>query len=80
VIIPIAVKTINGMTPAIISMLYLTMVFSYLISPMHLCLVLTVEYHKSRLHTVYRKLIPASVVTYLATMVVAAILIWKTAT
>jgi len=74
VIVPIAMMTIKDVTPMLISILYLTMIFSYLISPMHLCLILTVEYYKSRLQTVYRKLIPASVATYLVALATAMLI------
>jgi len=74
VIVPITMMTIKDVTPMLISILYLTMIFSYLISPMHLCLILTVEYYKSRLQTVYKKLIPASVATYLVTLAVAMLI------
>jgi len=74
VIFPIALAMMEELTPVVVSILYLTMVFSYLISPMHLCLVLTVEYYKSRLQKVYRTLMPASVATYLIILTAAMLI------
>lgn len=71
VILPLALEMIEKITPIIISLLYLTMIFSYLISPMHLCLILTVEYYKSHLQIVYRKLISTSIITYLIILSIA---------
>jgi len=71
IIIPMAMMAVGHLTPILASILYLTMVFAYIISPMHLCLILTVEYYKSRLYAVYRKLIPATVVTYLVFLATA---------
>lgn len=73
IIFPIAAIMVN-LTPILTSLLYLTMVFSYLISPIHLCLILTVEYYKSNLRNVYRKLIPAAMTTYLIILTAALII------
>jgi len=74
IIIPIAIVMAGNLTPILTSVIYLTMIFSYLISPMHLCLILTVEYYKARLHTVYQKLIPTAVAVYLAFLAFASII------
>ena len=74
IIIPIAIVMAENLTPILTSLIYLTMIFSYLISPMHLCLVLTVEYYEARLHTVYQKLIPIAVAAYLAFLAFALII------
>ena len=74
IIIPIAMVMTEKLTPILTSLIYLTMILSYLISPMHLCLILTVEYHKARLHTVYQKLIPTAVAAYLAFLAFASII------
>lgn len=74
IIIPIAMVMAGSLTPILTSVLYLTIVFAYLISPMHLCLILTVEYYKARLQTVYRRLIPTAVATYLAFLLFALII------
>ncbi len=74
IIFPIALTALGDINPALTSILYLSMFFSYLTSPTHLCLVLTVEYYKSELHNVYRKLMPASMAVYLITLMVAAVM------
>jgi len=73
IVIPIAIVMAGNLTPILTSAIYLAMIFSYLISPMHLCLILTVEYYKARLHTVYQKLIPTAVAAYLAFLAFALI-------
>ena len=60
IVLPMALQMLGNLTPVVVSMLYLTTYFSYLVSPMHLCLILTVEYYKARLQGVYRRLIPLS--------------------
>jgi integral membrane protein (TIGR00529 family) len=74
IILPIALVLIKDVTPIMISILYLAVIFSYIISPMHLCLVLTVEYYRSRLLAVYRKLIPTAVATYLIILIVSMLI------
>ncbi len=74
IVIPIAMVMVDKLTPILTSVIYMTMIFSYLISPMHLCLILTVEYYKARLHTVYQKLIPTAVAVYLAFLAFALII------
>lgn len=74
IIFPMALVLIKDVTPIVISILYLTVIFSYLISPMHLCLVLTVEYYRSRLLAVYRKLIPTAVATYLIILTISMLI------
>ena len=64
-VIPIATALSGSITPILTSTIYLTIVFSCIISPMDLSLILTVEYYKSRLQNVYRKLIPAALIWYL---------------
>lgn len=72
--IPIAMVMTGNLTPILTSVIYLTTIFSYLISPMHLCLILTVEYFEARLHSVYRRLIPAVVAAYLAFLAFVSII------
>ncbi|RJS85952.1 DUF401 family protein [Candidatus Bathyarchaeota archaeon] len=64
-IFPVALTSQGTLDLTVIEILYSTLIFGYLISPMHLCLILTVEYYKAHLHTVYRKLIPTALVSYL---------------
>lgn len=74
IIIPIAMVMAGNLTPILTSLIYLTMILSYLISPMHLCLILTVEYYKARPQAVYQKLIPTTVAAYLAFLAFASII------
>lgn len=73
IVIPIAMMMAGNPSLVLTSAVYLTMIFSYLISPMHLCLILTVEYYKARLQAVYKRLIPAVVAAYLALLAWASI-------
>ncbi len=43
-------------------------ILGVLLSPMHLCLILTAQYFRARLYLVYRYLIPASLLTVLITL------------
>jgi hypothetical protein len=74
IIIPLAKMIAGNVSPLLTSLLYVTIVFSYLISPMHLCLILTLEYYKARLHIVYRKLIPAALAAYLIFLAIPSLL------
>lgn len=65
IVFPIALVSIESLNLAVVGVLYSTLIFAYLISPMHLCLILTVEYYKARLQAVYKKLIPAALASYL---------------
>lgn len=40
----------------------------------YLCLILTLEYYKARLHTIYQKLIPTAMAAYLAFLAFALII------
>jgi len=71
IVFPMALQMLGNLTPVVVSMLYLTAYFSYLVSPMHLCLVLTVEYYEARLQGVYRRLIPLSFLVCLTGLILA---------
>ena len=71
IVLPMALQMLGNLTPIVVSMLYLTTYFSYLVSPMHLCLILTVEYYKARLQGVYRRLIPLSFFVCLTGLILA---------
>jgi len=71
IVLPMALQMLGHLTPIVVSMLYLTTYFSYLVSPMHLCLILTVEYYKARLQRVYRRLIPLSFFVCLTGLILA---------
>lgn len=72
IILPIAVQILGKLTPIVVSMLFVSVFFAYLISPMHLCLVLTMGYYKgAQLQRVYRLLIPLSLFVALIGMAFA---------
>jgi len=71
IVFPMALQMLSNPSPVVVSMLYLTSYFSYLVSPMHLCLILTVEYYKARLQGVYRRLIPLSFFVCLTGLILA---------
>lgn len=76
IVFPIAIASGDALSLTVTGILYSTLVFAYLISPMHLCLILTVEYYKARLQTVYRKLVPMACIAY-ACFVVSHIILGK---
>ena len=61
---PIVTSAFDTVTPAMLSILYVSIVVSYNVSPLHLCLVLTTEYFKPKLKEVYRWLIPLFILDY----------------
>jgi integral membrane protein (TIGR00529 family) len=69
-IFPMAISMMGSMDSILTCILYLTIIFSYIISPMHLCLILTIEYYESQLQKVYRRLIPASLVSYTVSLAI----------
>jgi len=71
IVFPMALQMLGNLTPVVVSILYLTIFFSYLVSPMHLCLILTAEYYKARLQGVYRRLIPLSFFVCLTGLILA---------
>lgn len=71
IVLPMALQILGNLTPVVVSMLYLTTFFSYLVSPMHLCLILTVGYYKARLQGVYRWLIPLTFFVCLTGLILA---------
>ncbi|MEM2739464.1 MAG: DUF401 family protein, partial [Candidatus Bathyarchaeia archaeon] len=73
-VIPIASAIIGDMSTSIASSVYISIIFSYLISPLHLCLVLTVGYYRSKIHSVYKKLIPSAVMTYILSLVILSLI------
>jgi len=56
-IVPLAAVMLENMTASIVSIIYLAVTYAYIISPMHLCLILVAGYYRSGLTRVYRKLI-----------------------
>lgn len=58
-------------TPPIVSLMYIGSIVAYNLSPLHLCLVLTVGYYKPRVHGVYRRLTPLFAADYLIGLLAA---------
>lgn len=73
-VFPIASAMLGATKPALTSTVYISIIFSYLVSPMHLCLALTVEYYRSNLQTVYRRLIPSALAAYILSLSVLSVL------
>lgn len=73
-VIPIASAIIGDMPASIASSVYISIIFSYLISPLHLCLVLTVGYYGSKVHNVYRKLIPSAITAYILSIIILSLI------
>ncbi len=74
IIIPLAVALVQNISVGIIGAIYLTVTYAYIVSPMHLCLILTVGYYKSRLTLVYRRLVPSISVSYVVSLIIILLL------
>ena len=55
--LPVATSTL-GSTVQVVSLIYMSAFLAYLVSPVHLCLIYTVQYFRERLLSVYRLLLP----------------------
>lgn len=66
---PILINISGGAAMADISIAFAAGFAGVLLSPVHLCLVLTREYFKAELWGVYRKIIPATTIVFLAAIV-----------
>lgn len=62
--VPLAMSAFSVLSPAILSVLYISTVVSYNVSPLHLCLVLTTGYFKPKLKGVYLWLVPLFALDY----------------
>jgi len=58
-------------SPVYVSILYVSCVLGYLSSPLHLCLIVTNEYFKSKLGKVYRLFFPLLLILLLCTLIYA---------
>lgn len=54
------------LSPAQVSLLYVSSFLAYFVSPLHLCMILTVGYFKSKLKSVYVWLVPFAILDYMA--------------
>ena len=65
----------SSVSPAQVTLLYISSFLAYFISPLHLCMVLTVGYFKSKLKGVYLWLIPFTIIDYVISLATGFILI-----
>lgn len=68
--IPI-LSAISSLNPLSVGLIYSSSLLGYIVSPLHLCLIVTIEYFKSRTIDVYRLLIPAALATITVTALTA---------
>jgi hypothetical protein len=61
----------------VVSIIFVGLISSYIISPLHLCLIASNTYYKSDLNKVYKYLIPSCVVLYIVSLVYHLILEMK---
>ncbi len=64
IVLPLLIPQFEISSIHVISIIYAGIIAGYLASPMHLCLILTSSYYKSRLRKVYRYIIPSIAVLY----------------
>lgn len=68
--IPI-VQSMNTLTPASVAVLYTGATLGYIASPLHLCLVLSSEYYKTKITSTYPYVIPAAIILAFSSIVIA---------
>jgi len=73
-VLPIASAVIGDMPVSTASAVYISIIFSYLTSPLHLCLVLTVGYYRSSIYAVYKRLIPSAIIVYLLSLIILSLM------
>ncbi len=66
---PLLISLNGGASLAFISLAFATGFIGVLLSPVHLCLVLTKEYFKADLWGIYKKILPASAVIFIAAVI-----------
>jgi len=64
IVFPLLIPQFEISSIHVISIIYAGIIAGYLASPMHLCLILTNSYYKSRLRKVYHYIIPSIAVLY----------------
>jgi hypothetical protein len=62
--IPLVMPLFASQTLSNLSVVYLSIVMGYMLSPLHLCLLLTNSYYRSSLEKVYRMLVPSTLIVY----------------
>jgi len=71
---PLLISISGGASLALISLAFATGFMGVLLSPVHLCLVLTKEYFKADFWGIYKKILPASAVIFIAAIIEYTIL------
>jgi hypothetical protein len=71
---PMVLPLFTDITLPMVSLMYLSIMIGYEISPMHLCLILTNEYYKSKIQSVYRLWGPMLMAAYLFSIVATLLL------
>ena len=66
---PLLISMTGGATLAHISLAFAAGFIGVLLSPVHLCLVLTKEYFKADMWGIYRKILPASAIIFIAAII-----------
>jgi len=74
IVFPLVLPLFPNITLPMISLMYQSIFIGYAISPIHLCLILTTEYYKSKVQSVYRLWGPMVLVAYLFSIVVAILI------
>lgn len=64
IVFPLLIPQFEISSIHLISIIYAGIIAGYLASPMHLCLILTNSYYKSKLRNVYRYILPSIAVLY----------------
>ena len=62
--VPLIMPLFASQTLSILGVVYLSIIMGYMLSPLHLCLLLTNSYYKSNLEKVYRMLAPSTLIVY----------------
>jgi len=62
--VPLIMPLFASQTLSILGVIYLSIITGYMLSPLHLCLLLTNSYYKSNLEKVYRMLTPSTLIVY----------------
>lgn len=71
---PLLISMSGGASMALISLAFAAGFIGVLLSPVHLCLILTKEYFKADLWGIYKKILPASAVIFIAAVIKYTIL------
>ena len=67
-ILPILLPLLGDYGVYVVGIIYVGLIAGYIASPMHLCLILTNSYYKSKLRRVYRYLVPSAIALYVSAM------------